>query len=89
MVDGLQNQVVQIDVVTDDAPLGSETNYYGNGFKNEQTVYKTAKAAVADYDSRKSRAWVIENPNKQHYSSGGNVGYKLGRCQVLRLKWWV
>ncbi|GFZ48473.1 Copper amine oxidase 1 [Saitozyma sp. JCM 24511] len=77
MLDGLNNSVVQVDSVQDDEDVGSATNFYGNGFKTVKTVYKTAKGAVADYDATKARCWVIENPNKKHYCTGGNVGYKL------------
>jgi primary-amine oxidase len=77
MLDGLRSQVVQVDAVPDEAPLGSSRNYYGNGFHNKKTVYRTAKESVADYDARTSRIWSIENPNKQHKASGANVGYKL------------
>lgn len=77
MIDGLQNQVVQVDIESDEAPVGSAENFYGNGFHTTKTVYETAKGAVADYDASKCRAWVIENPNKKHYCTGGNVGYKV------------
>lgn len=77
MIDGLQNQVVQVDIDVDDAPVGSDSNFYGNGFRTFKKVYETAKGAVADYDAAKCRSWVIENPNKQHYCTGGNVGYKI------------
>jgi primary-amine oxidase len=79
MIDGLQNQVVQVDIDVDEAPVGSASNYYGNGFRTFKNVYETAKGAVADYDAAKCRSWVIENPNKQHYCTGGNVGYKISK----------
>lgn len=81
MLDGVNNSVVQVDSVQDDEDVGSATNYYGNGFKTVKTVYKTAKGAVADYDATKARCWVIENPNKKHYCTGGNVGYKLSEWE--------
>ncbi len=71
--------MVQVDAVPDDAPLGSATNYYGNGFYNKKTLYRTAKESVSDYDAKTSRVWSMENPNKQHPYSGANVGYKLGK----------
>jgi Cu2+-containing amine oxidase len=77
MIDGLQNQVVQVDIDVDDAPVQSDSNFYGNGFRTFKKVYETAKGAVADYDASKCRSWVIENPNKKHYCTGGNVGYKI------------
>lgn len=83
MIDGLQNQVVQVDIDVDDAPVGSDSNFYGNGFRTFKKVYETAKGAVADYDASKCRSWVIENPNKQHYCTGGNVGYKISKLDPL------
>ncbi|WVQ81728.1 hypothetical protein IAT38_003853 [Cryptococcus sp. DSM 104549] len=77
MIDGIRNRVQQVDVVPDDAPVGSETNYYGNGFKTVKTPFKTSEESVSDYDASKTRCWVIENPNKQNGANGGNVGYKL------------
>jgi primary-amine oxidase len=79
MIDGLQNQVVQVDIDVDEAPVQSDSNFYGNGFRTFKKVYETAKGAVADYDASKCRSWVIENPNKKHYCSGGNVGYKISK----------
>lgn len=83
MIDGLQNQVVQVDVDVDEAPVGSASNYYGNGFRTFKKVFETAKGAVADYDASKCRSWVIENPNKEHYCTGGNVGYKISTSIAL------
>lgn len=77
MIDGLKNQVVQVDSMPDTAPVGSDSNFYGNGFINQKTLCKTSKASVSDYESRTGRSWLIENPNKLHYSTGSPVGYKL------------
>ncbi|KAK4688397.1 primary-amine oxidase, partial [Tremellales sp. Uapishka_1] len=76
MVDGIKNSLVQVDCVPDDEPVGSDSNYYGNGFKTVKSVFESS-TQVADYDASKARAWVIENPNKKHYSTGGNIGYKI------------
>ena len=78
MIDGLQNSVVQVDAVTDEAELGSDSNHYGNGFRTVKTAFKTSKQAVADYDAAKARCWAIENPHRQHPATGGNVAYKIG-----------
>lgn len=78
MIDGLKNQIVQIDAVPDPAPVGSAQNYYGNGFTNQKTLYKTTKEAVADWDGRTGRVWAMENPGKKNPNSGNNVGYKMG-----------
>ncbi|TIB39896.1 hypothetical protein E3P86_00918 [Wallemia ichthyophaga] len=77
MIDGQSNQVVQTDIVPDEDDVGGPTNYYGNGFHTEKKIFTTSKNAISDYDANKSRTWTIENPNKQHYSSGNNVGYKI------------
>jgi len=76
MVDGLKNSVAQVDCVPDEGEVGSATNFYGNGFHTEKTIYKTAKEAVSHYDAAKSRAWVIQNPSKTNYV-GNPVGYKI------------
>jgi primary-amine oxidase len=78
MLDGIRNTVTQVDAVPDEAPVGSEENFYGNGFHQQKTVFKTANQAVADYDARAARTWAIENPSRKHYASGTNVSYKLG-----------
>lgn len=77
MIDGLRNQVVQVDTESDPTPTGSAENYYGNGFRTVKTVYETSKQSAQDYDARKSRSWAIENPHKQHSATGTNVSYKL------------
>ncbi|WVF71054.1 hypothetical protein IAT40_005851 [Kwoniella sp. CBS 6097] len=77
MIDGLRNQVVQVDSVPDDEELGSDSNFYGNGFKTVKTLFQSSKESVTHSDASKVRVWAIENPNKQHFSSGGNVGYKI------------
>lgn len=77
MLDGINNQVVQVDAVPDTAPVGSASNFYGNGFISKKTLYKTSKGSVADYDGRTSRTWAIENPARLHYSSGNPVAYKF------------
>jgi Cu2+-containing amine oxidase len=82
MLDGLKNRVVEVDVVPDEGDVGSESNYYGNGFSTVKRVFTTAKTSVSDYDASKTRTWVMENPNKKHRSTGGNIGYKLGELDT-------
>jgi Cu2+-containing amine oxidase len=77
MIDGINNQVTQVDVVPDDADVGSDENFYGNGFKTVKQTFKTSKEAQSNYDAAKTRCWAIENPNKQHYSTGSNIAYKI------------
>jgi len=79
MVDGLRNSISEVDVMVDESDVGSAENFYGNGFKSVKKPFKTAKGSISNYNSSTSRSWLIENPNKPHYSTGGNVGYKIGR----------
>ncbi|WWD15630.1 hypothetical protein CI109_100052 [Kwoniella shandongensis] len=77
MIDGLKNQVVQVDSVPDDEEVGSDANFYGNGFKTVKTLFESSKESVSNYDAAKARTWAIENPSKQHFASGLNIGYKI------------
>ena len=88
MIDGLNNQVVESDIVPDDAEVGSPSNFYGNGFRAIKKVFSTSKEAASNYDSKVSRNWIIENPSKKHYASGNNAGYKImsGNIQTLLAK---
>ncbi|BEJ17521.1 hypothetical protein CspHIS471_0609220 [Cutaneotrichosporon sp. HIS471] len=76
MIDGLRNRLVTVDSVPDDAEVGSPENYYGNGYHSVKTPF-TSSAQHSDFDSSKARAWVIENPHKQHFATKGNIGYKI------------
>jgi len=76
MVDGLQNSVVESDIVPLDAPAGSLQNFAGNAFFVKDEVIKTETGRP--YDLQKERRWRIVNPAKKHYSSGKDVGYVVG-----------
>ncbi|KAF8079221.1 copper amine oxidase [Lyophyllum atratum] len=77
MVDGLQNSVVESDIIAlPDAPTGSAQNFAGNAFISQETVLKTETARPYDYE--KERRWKIVNPARKHHSSGKDVGYTIG-----------
>lgn len=76
MVDGLQNTVVETDILPLDAPTGSIHNFAGNAFYTHETPLKSQ--AGRDYDLVKDRRWIITNPSHQHYASKKNVGYSIG-----------
>ncbi|WOO76477.1 Copper amine oxidase 1 [Vanrija pseudolonga] len=82
MLDGLNNRVTQVDVIPDEGEVGSETNYYGNGFHTVKTPFKTSKESVAHADPLKCRSWLIENPNKLHYSSKAPIAFKI-QCKDM------
>ncbi|KAF9469528.1 copper amine oxidase [Collybia nuda] len=77
MIDGLNNSVVESDIIPlPDAPTGSTQNYAGNAFISQDTILKTESGRPYDY--QKERRWKIVNPSRKHYSSGKAVGYLLG-----------
>jgi primary-amine oxidase len=77
MLDGLNNRVVQVDSVPDEAEVGSPLNYYGNGFHTVKTVFKKSKESQQAYDAAKARSWMIQNPNVINPASGDAVGFKI------------
>ncbi|KAK0479787.1 copper amine oxidase [Armillaria novae-zelandiae] len=79
MIDGINNFVIESDVVPlPNASTGSDLNFAGNAFIQEDTVLKTE--AGRDCDWEKERKWKIVNLARQHYSSRKDVGY------VVRVK---
>ncbi|KAK0481341.1 copper amine oxidase [Armillaria novae-zelandiae] len=77
MIDGINNSVIESDVVPlPNASTGSDLNFAGSVFIQEDTVLK--KEAGRDCDWEKERKWKIVNPARQHYSSGKDVGYVVG-----------
>ncbi|KAA1067725.1 hypothetical protein PGT21_015460 [Puccinia graminis f. sp. tritici] len=77
MIDGLQNSVVQTDLVGLSEPTGSSENYLGNGFKVHRKVLKRTSEGAQKYDHSKGRYWSIVNPNKLHYASKEPIGYRI------------
>ncbi|KAG9039037.1 hypothetical protein FRB95_012748 [Tulasnella sp. JGI-2019a] len=77
MIDGLDNTVVQSDVVCDEAITGSAENYAGNGFTAKDLRITSSDLAVQDYDAVNDRRWRIVNPKRLHYSSGKESSYGI------------
>lgn len=76
-VDGQANTVIQSDAVPAEEEVGSEENFYGNGFYAKKTVYKTTKDGVANYCHETSRTWDICNTDKLHPFAKKPVAYKI------------
>lgn len=95
MVDGLNNSVLEMDVVPVSAPTGSDENFAGNGFMTESHILKNSLEGVRDYSFERDRRWRIVNPNAApHYSTGAQPGYGIamkGAVQTLlsQEKSWV
>ena len=79
MIDGLQNSVVETDVVPlPNAPVSSPENFAGNAFVTQDTILKNATEGGRDYSFERDRKWRIINPAaKPHYSSGAQPGYVI------------
>ena len=76
-VDGQNNTVIQSDAVPAEEEVGSEENFYGNGFYAKKTVYKTTKDGAANYCHETSRTWDICNTEKLHPFAKKPVAYKI------------
>ncbi|KAL1742027.1 copper amine oxidase [Schizophyllum fasciatum] len=76
MIDGLQNSVVETDVVMSDAPTGSPENFAGNAFKTKESLIK--QEGSRQYNLATDRRWRIVNHGRKHYSSNADVGYSIG-----------
>lgn len=59
------------------APTGSKENWAGNGFYSVKKELKTTAEGARDANQDAGRMWTMVNPNKQHYSSGAPIGYKI------------
>lgn len=75
MVDGLANSVLETDVVSSPAPVGSPENFAGNAFTTKKEVLKFEGSR--DYDWAADRRWKVINPNIKHYASGEHTGYGI------------
>lgn len=76
MIDGLNNTVVESDMIPLDFPTGSPENFAGNGFQVRDTIL--TEETARQYDISKDRRWKIINQSRNHYSSGKPVGYSVG-----------
>lgn len=77
MIDGLNNSVVETEVVQMAEPTGSNDNWAGNGFYSQKKVLGTTAEGARMADPQAQRMWSFVNEDKTHYSSGQPVGYKL------------
>ena len=75
MLDGLDNVVVESDILSLPYPTGSKENYAGNGFHVEER--RVDSESGRDSDWSKERRWKVINPNKRHYASGKPIGYSI------------
>lgn len=78
MVDGLNNSIVETDIVRIPAGTGSSGNFAGNAFVTQDKVLKVQSEGARDYNWETDRRWKITNPARKHYSSGRDVGYTIG-----------
>jgi primary-amine oxidase len=76
MIDGLNNTVIESDIVSLDEPTGSKDNFSGNGFHVKETPI--TKETGRPYDYAKDRRWRIVNRSRPHYASGQPAGYSIG-----------
>ena len=81
MIDGLQNSVLETDVVANPAPFESDDNFAGNAFTTKSRTIQTS-ADARDYDHASDRRWrIVSSPkstkygSKGHYASGAPPGY--------------
>lgn len=77
MVDGLNNSVVETDIVRIPAGTGSSGNFAGNAFVTQDKVLKVQNEGARDFNWETDRRWKITNPARKHYSSGRDVGYAI------------
>ncbi|KAI0668175.1 peroxisomal copper amine oxidase [Trametes maxima] len=78
MVDGLQNSVVETDIIPlPNAPVGSAANHLGNAFTTRSTPIARASDGAREFDYATDRRWSIVNPQKVHAASKRNAGYSI------------
>jgi len=77
MVDGLNNSIVETDIVRIPAGTGSSGNFAGNAFVTQDKVLKVQNEGARDFNWETDRRWKITNPARKHYSSGRDVGYAI------------
>ncbi|KAG8683047.1 hypothetical protein FRC08_014556 [Ceratobasidium sp. 394] len=82
MVDGINNTVVESDIIPYPHPTGSAESYAGNGFISVDNPI--LKASGRDYNHTTDRRWRIINPTRMHYSSALPVAYSVGTGSTTR-----
>ncbi|KAG8683356.1 hypothetical protein FRC09_016132 [Ceratobasidium sp. 395] len=76
MVDGINNTLVESDIVPYPHPTGSAENYAGNGFISVDNP--VTRSSGREYNHKTDRRWRITNPSRTHYASGLPVSYSVG-----------
>ncbi|KAI9499304.1 copper amine oxidase [Zychaea mexicana] len=77
MVDGIDNSVMQVDVVPSTDPVGHPDNRVGNAFVPVTRIYNTTDEAQVRSNADSSRFWQIINESKLHPYTKKPVGFKL------------
>ncbi|KAM0750283.1 peroxisomal copper amine oxidase [Meredithblackwellia eburnea MCA 4105] len=77
MIDGLNNSVVETEILPMAEPTGSAENWAGNGFYSQKRVLATTAEGARNANSTTGRMWSLVNEDKKHYSSKAPVGYKI------------
>jgi len=77
MIDGLNNSVVETEIVPVDEPTGSAENWAGNGFRSTKRVLGTTAEGARNANAPSQRMWSFVNEDKKHYASGAPIGYKI------------
>ena len=72
MIDGLQNSVVETNIV---AEQNAEQNRWGNAFRAVDTLLRMEEEAQRDI--ARDRSWKIINPNVRNAVNGDVVGYEI------------
>jgi primary-amine oxidase len=75
MIDGVENTIMQSDIVQTPYETGHAQNHLGNGFRAQQSPIE--KAGGYEWDPKAQRVWSIANKNRTHYASGKPVSYKI------------
>lgn len=77
MIDGINNSIIETDVLPVAEPTGSDENWAGNGFYASKTILRTTAEGARMSDSEKGRMWSFVNEDKLHYASKAPVGFKV------------
>lgn len=91
-VDGNSNTIEMVDIVPLDAPTGSETNRYGQGFTTQRTLLKTQSEGCTMTSPSSGRVWVVSNPSNIHPYTKKPVGWRLlpvNDAKVCGTKLWL
>lgn len=77
MIDGLENTVIESDILPVQDKAGSKDNYAGNAFVSTDRRIVKGSEGKCDYDPTTDRRWRIVNPAKKHFASGKEVAWGI------------